>query len=282
MIIGVLKGGLGNQLFQYAATRNLAHLKQTNFAFDDSELKSDEKRVLSVQHFFDLKMDLRVTAENEENATAAQIAPKNNIINKLNNSFKPWYSKRYIKEKEGESLKVFPKFPVDCILDGYWQNEGFFKEIADDLRKDFKINENPLLQNYIAVHFRGGDYLDEDKKDFHGNATEKYYFQAFELAKKKFPNAIFHLFSDTPQHFHFQFLEKYQTVWQSVLSDVEDLRKMATYKNFIIANSSFSWWAAWLGAKSDGLVICPSLWYKHKKLKKVSPALSVWTKFTPW
>jgi len=279
MICGILKGGLGNQLFQYAATRNLAHLKNTHFTFDTTELLADKKRTLSVQHFFDLKIE--TGAESKSNI-ATQTKSSTKIIERLNSSFKPWYTKQYIKEREGESLKVFPKFPTDCILDGYWQNEGFFKEIEVDLRKEFNIANNPLLQNYVAVHFRGGDYFDNDKRAYHGIASEMYYLRAFEHVKKKFPNVIFHLFSDTPQYFHFDFLEKYQTVWQPVLSDVEDLRKMATYKNFIIANSSFSWWAAWIGAGKDGLVVCPSLWYKHKKLKKVNPTLKEWTQLTPW
>lgn len=281
MIIGVLKGGLGNQLFQYAAVRNLAKLKKTHYYFDLGELVSDRNRQLSIQHLLNVEIksaDVFLVNHKTVNDKVANFY----LLNRFRNYLKPWYLKLYIKEREGQSLKFFNQFPGNCILDGYWQNQGFFKEIAADLRMELTSSINSKAENYVAVHFRGGDYLDHEKKDYHGNATESYYQNAFEHMKRKWPDAVFHLFSDTPHHFKYNFFKKYQTEWQPVQADVKDLKKMASYQNFIIANSSFSWWAAWLGASRTGLVICPSQWYKGKSLAQVNPALDEWTKLKPW
>jgi hypothetical protein len=268
MIVGVLKGGLGNQLFQYAATRNLARMKKSDFSFDVSELAAEENRHLAIHNLLESPINFESTAPS--------------FLRRMKSVFKPWYQKSYIKEKEGETLGVFPKFPDNCKIEGYWQNESFFKEIGSDLKEEIGIVPNVEVANCVAVHFRGGDYLAVDKKHFHGNPEENYYKEAFKFMSIKIPNVVFHLFSDTPEQFNLEFLKDYDTEWQQVQSDAEDLKKMATYQNFIIANSSYSWWAAWLGANKNSAVVCPSFWYKHKSFEKLSPALSEWKKIAPW
>ncbi len=274
MICGILKGGFGNQLFQYAAVRALAKFKNIDYCFDIDALETDAKRDFALQDL--LNLDGKIC----KNA----IIKRPNIFKRVIEKLGPWYLRHYIVEVENKTLPYFEQFPNNCIIEGYWQNQGFFKHFDNELHTllSKKIKKDAQA-NCVAVHFRGGDYLERNIAAYHGNLTENYYQEAFKLMAKKIPNVQFVLFSDTSQHFQFGFLKDYNAQWHQTVSDVEDFLAMASYQNLIIANSSFSWWAAWFNSKSlENTIICPDKWFKQQEKQGQHPALDNWIRVQAW
>lgn len=264
MIVGIVKGGLGNQLFQYAATRKLAHLHRVPFQLNLSEIIQDGNRAFRLGEFIELEPEM---VSNEP-------LPKRTLARKVLDLFNPWYRQFYIVEKEGNSLPYFHKFPSHCIIDGYWQQQEFIT--VEEMRNLFGQNEyHP--EHRVAVHFRGGDYINNSRtSEYHGNLTQAYYEKAFEKMQFQYPNVKFNLFSDQPERFAFPFLTKYETEWVDEKDEVVAFQRLLKYQSFIIANSSFSWWPAFLNDLQKGKVIAPKRWFNAKELHHYSPVLTHW------
>lgn len=228
MIACNVVGGLGNQLFIYAFARALS-----------------------------LKYD--VSLLNSCNQYGCQLERFNITLPIL-----PHPGWRYISER---SLRYDPNPEVEdpCVLNGYWQCSRYFEHIADTVRAELTLRE-PLSNvaqtaatlisgtpNSVMVHVRRGDYLTWAAQR-HGVLPVSYYQEA----AKQFPNARFFLFSDD---------ENYTLPFPCTrvhCTPHEDLHLMSLCKGAILANSSFSWWGAWLGAdKTGGKVIAPKQWFAH-------------------
>jgi hypothetical protein len=136
---------------------------------------------------------------------------------------------------------------------GYWQSEKYFQNISDKIRNEFKLPKHDINSDMVAVSVRRGDYL--ALGDVFHNLDEEYYGDAREV----FPDATFVVFSDDPEWCE-QNLE-----WADVVVKgnpaIVDLALLASFKNHIIANSSFAWWGAWL---ADGdTVVAPRDWFTN-------------------
>ncbi len=189
-----------------------------------------------------------------------------------------WYRRKYIREKEAETEALFYQFPKNCIIDGYWQGVPFFKYISQDLKSELN-REKQQADNCVAVHFRGGDYIDEpETNQYHGLPGEVYYQRALEYVTNQIPDAEFHLFSDSPEKFQYPFLEKFPCQWVEEQDEVLAMERLLTYRHFVLANSSFSWWPAWQNTRKNSIVIAPLQWYRFPKLRDYSPALEEWIK----
>jgi len=264
MIYGVVQGGLGNQLFQYAATKALAQHHQVNFKLNKSLFQED-----SIRAFV---LDELIKGE----SIHIEDIPKRTLIQRILDQFKPWHRRFYIREREGGTGSLFFNFPKQCVLDGFWQQEAFVKPIANELRSALLI-EASHPPNQIAVHFRGGDYINNPQTaSYHGVLDEAYYQESFNAMIKQFPNAQFTLFSDSPANFQFSFLSDFKVEWMDEPNEVCAFKAMLKFQSFIIANSSFSWWAAYLNHKKEGRIIAPKRWFKTESLENYSPALKEW------
>ena len=136
---------------------------------------------------------------------------------------------------------------------GYWQSEKYFQHISDKVKNEFKLPKHDIDSDMVAVSVRRGDYL--ALGDVFHNLGEEYYSDAREI----FPDATFVVFSDDPEWCE-QNLE-----WADLVvkgnSAIVDLALLASFKNHIIANSSFAWWGAWL---ADGdTVVAPRNWFTN-------------------
>ena len=156
--------------------------------------------------------------------------------------------------------------PVGCnyYLDGYWQSEKFFKESEHLIREDFrpskeiveKISNTPFLDtNTISLHVRRGDYITSN--GYHPVQSIEYYQKAIEKIGKY--DYIF-VFSDDIQWCKDN-LKFNNMIFMDGFTDVEDLYLMSMCKHNIIANSSFSWWGAWLNSNPNKIVIAPNKWF---------------------
>lgn len=268
MITVRLHGGLGNQLFQYAAARALALRLGTEVQLDGRAAAAEEKTWLHpALHHFNV-------AVSEPNA----LPP----LKSRPLAYALWRrfgrSPRFLREQGlGLNAPVLSA-PDDTYLHGYFQTEKYFKDQAAQIRRDLEIITPPSAQNSdaldlvaktphaTAVHLRRGDYVASAKAaDTHGSVGQAYYTAALsKLAEELGATPQVFVFSNDPawceQSLDLPFPFK---VFGHNGPDqhYEDLRLMAACEHHVIANSTFSWWGAWLGASPTQRVFAPSQWF---------------------
>ncbi len=265
MIITKLNGGLGNQLFQYALGRHLANIKKTT-------LKLDINR-------YQQKNSIRQYKLNNFNITE-NIATREEI-KKLKKFSKIPFLSKYKKEKSRDFDSSILSTKNNSYLEGYWQSEKYFQDVKDIIRKEFtlknsssdsfnKLNKKILTagNNSVALHVRHGDYSQDPKKNERHTALPlRYYEKAIKLISEKITNPFFFVFSDDIEWCKQNLkLDNVYYIENKNLPDYEALIAMSKCKHQIIANSSFSWWGAWLNSNSNKTVIAPTPWYNDLKI----------------
>ena len=284
MIIIKIKGGLGNQMFQYALGRSISLCCNKAVKFDLFEFEKYKLHNYSLD-CFDVKVDIAT----KDDLRRFGISYHNNrlihaIFRRIQNSL--IINSRYkLKNEEyqgGFDRSVF-EIKNDVYLDGYWQNEKYFKEIEDVIRKDFSFKEKPnkLNSNYldkiekvnsVSLHIRRGDYASNPKTlKFHGLLGLDYYEKAVEIIENNIKNPEFFVFSDDIEWAKDNLKINYPVNFvnnNSKEKGYEDLRLMMNCKNNVIANSTFSWWGAWLNNNPEKIVIAPSQWFSKEEMEK--------------
>ena len=271
MIITKLSGGLGNQMFQYAIGRHLAIKNKSSLQLDLSELLRRDENISYTFRDFELGVfSLRNT-----------IKPKlkhNRLILKLYNSV---FTPRIIAEDGFNYHKEVLKAKGNLMLSGYWQTEKYFKEIESVIRKDFIFSQKPSKSNLtilkeiidtnsVSIHFRRGDYLtNHSAMTMHETCSKDYYRKGIGLIRKNIQDPHFFIFSDEINWVK----ENFEMAGRHTFIDdnkgkqsFEDMRLMAACKHNIIANSSFSWWGAWLNSNINKTVIAPLKWFKNNTI----------------
>lgn len=292
MIIVKLIGGLGNQMFQYAAGRALAHKYKTELKLDIRDFKNYTLRSYDLNHFgiienFATSSDLsRVLLHSEGLATKIF----KQIINNIRHS-KPI---KYIKEGEYDFQQNILKLSDNVYLDGYWQSEKYFQEIESTIRKEFSFLNplTPTSQDFmekikasesVSLHVRRGDYVSDPKTNsVHGVCGIEYYCSAIDIIIKNVENPCFFVFSDDPEWAYSNIKPEFPTTYvryNDYSRDYEDMCLMSMCKHNIIANSSFSWWGAWLNGNPEKTVIAPKKWFNSKDLNTRDLLPDKWHKF---
>lgn len=279
MIIVKLMGGLGNQMFQYAFGKHLAVKYNTDLKLDISFLQN---RNVSIKNHVYRNYDLDIF----------ELAPQfalNEEVGKLTNYFNDPYlnflarkimgrTKAHVFETDMSFMATAFNSPDNVFLEGYWQSEKYFKPILNSLKIDFTIKgdsprevkiltEEILSKQAVCVNLRRGDFL---VSSTHGVCSPEYYYKAEQKILSIYPDATFFVFSDdidwciqnlkfsVPTTFvqHYYAGDKFE--WY--------LHLMMQCKHFIIANSSFAWWAAYLAKNVDKTVIAPGKWVQSETL----------------
>ncbi len=258
MIIIKLIGGLGNQMFQYAAGRRVAHVNKTNLKLDTTWFQNTEGAI---------RRDYLLNIFNIEEVFATR-----EEINKLKSENQSLWFRFY---------KKFSKIDDNVYLEGYCQGERYFKDIENIIRKDFTFKDSPDKVNQkminrikscdsVSIHVRRGDYIfDEKTNRFHGVCDVGYYLKTVDLIAKKVRNPHFFVFSDDPTWAKQNLRLKFPCIYvdhNTGKKDYEDMRLMSNCKHNIIANSSFSWWGAWLNQNPNKIVIAPKKWFRDKSI----------------
>lgn len=283
MIISRIYAGLGNQLFQYAAGRALAERHGVAFKMDcrwfDLSIPGDTPRRYELNGFNVFSQ--KASPEDLKPFPFTQI-PKR----KLGRSLLPRLQLFLQKKRAYQSLLSYrePHFHFDTsyfdlprhvYLVGYFQSERYFKPIEEKIRKEFAFTTDPNKENgrlldqieagaSISLHVRRGDYaLDPRIQKYHGLCPLSYYHEAIRHIEERVENPHFYLFSDdmawVKEHLPIRHLCTYVEKNQKAPS-YEDLRLMSRCRHHILANSSFSWWGAWLSSRLDKIVIAPKRW----------------------
>jgi hypothetical protein len=236
-----IKGGLGNQLFQYAHGRKC--------------IEKGEEVVFDISFFEENKKDtLRPFLLNKFNILETNIflPLKESIIKKYLNKIKSKLSGEY----------------------GFFQSEKYFKGIEPMIRKEFTLKD-PLSQtaqtyadqiqqnhNSVSIHIRRGDYvLNSSANKHHGVCDLEYYERAISKIKELIDSPAFFIFSDDIEWVR-ENLKVDNAIYVSnpSLSECEEMMLMSYCKHNIIANSTFSWWGAWLNQNPNKIVIAPQKW----------------------
>ncbi len=271
MITMKIHGGLGNQLFQYALGRNLSLQNNTELRLDSSFYQEQDLRICLLKYF-------NITENFIDDTTVTKIKKISKkytcawFLNKLNKKI------LYLKENPKKYFQIDNKIiklnaKKNNYLDGYWQNENYFMAIQDVIRKEFtlkpeyKIDDNPIYKKIqdsqsISLHIRRTDYL--SKENLYHNLSLSYYQKAIDLMCEKIKNPEFFIFSDDIEWAKENIKIKFPTYYVSAeakLTDYQELICMSKCKYNIIANSSFSWWAAWLNDYPEKIVLAPHKWF---------------------
>lgn len=269
MITVKLKGRLGNQMFQYALAKKLSITHGVAFDFNNDALIWDNCNYsLSV-----FNID-NVPVNNTRTFLRKQIYRIERFLGK-----QKYHEPHFYFNSDVLNLK-------HATLNGYWQSEKYFSDIREVLLKDFtpkQLPNNPILTqikqcNAVSIHIRRGDYASNPQTTaFHGLISVAWYQKAIDIIKEKVDNPHFFFFSDdiewVKEHFvpqdNFYFVEPAP----EELS-YQDMYMMSQCKHNIIANSSFSWWGAWLNQNPDKIVIAPKQWFldKNTNTKDVIPS----------
>lgn len=276
VVVVKLIGGLGNQMFQYAAGLALAErlgvpLKLDVSGFLEYNLRKFELSNLSITAEIANQKDLDLfnLKSTSSRKSVAGLARK-------------WFGKKqYLPypEPHFQFDYKFKELTGPVYLDGYWQSMRYFSEIADTVRKEFTVRVSETDRNCdveqqikqsesaVSVHVRRGDYASNPVvTQFHGLCHMDYYRKAMIHIQDKWPEAKYFVFTDDPAWVAENFPSEFS--WQLVKTNNADsgwldMRLMSMCRHHIIANSSFSWWGAWLGGNSEKVVVAPKNWFAN-------------------
>ena len=268
MIVSRLIGGLGNQMFQYAAGRALALRRGASFRIDRRAFADYKTHAFGLDCF---RAEL-------PDAPVDQLpgAVKESRINRL---LRPLLRSpvRVYAEKAFTFDPAVLSLPDGTYLDGYWQSEQYFADHADAIRADFTVRHAPSAENAhwlgliaasnsVSLHVRRGDYVtDPSAASVHGTCDLDYYRRAVEHVRSvSGAEPVAFVFSDDPDWVtaNLQLPSPMHVVRNNDAStNYEDLRLMTACRHHVIANSSFSWWGAWLDPRADAITVAPRRWF---------------------
>ena len=252
MIIVKLKYGLGNQLFQYAIGRYLSLIKNTKLKLDISHYNNKDSRKFELPFFSIPSLETNIEEHLEET----------------------FY---LYKERNFRYDRSFRAIRENTYIDGFWQTEKYFSSIRHILINDLQIRDEYIgsvkkkaveisKEESVSIHIRRGDYLIPKNFDFFGTLPIEYYLKAIEIVSKKLPDAKLYFFSDDIGWVRKSLVVKNKHEYISgstAINSIEDFYLMSHCRHHIIANSSFSWWTAWLSTCENKIVIGPLQWFHN-------------------
>ncbi|WP_374521558.1 alpha-1,2-fucosyltransferase [Hydrogenophaga sp.] len=274
-VVARIIGGIGNQLFIYAAAKRLALANAAEIVLDSvSGFERDHqyRRTFQLDKF---NINCRHATDLERMHPFPRIQ---RYIRKKINSRRDFNSRNYIFQEnlDFDERLLHLRFNGSVYLEGYWQSENYFFDIKEKLRSDLIIKTPPGIENHqtsrliekknaVAIHVRFFDRpeLTEDSR-ISNNTQPNYYKLAIEIISREIDNPHFFIFSDDPRSAIQLFKNSTAsvTIVDHNVGDslaYADLWLMSQCKHFIIANSTFSWWGAWLSDKPDAIVIAPGV-----------------------
>jgi hypothetical protein len=278
MIVVKLQGGLGNQMFQYACAKMLATKYEISLKVDLDFLLDRTPRENFVFRNYDLDIFIL-------NPPIISVEEKTKLLRKPSNLLQRFIKPNYITfvEKQFNFDEKVMNLGPNTYLDGYFQSEKYFASIKDEIKKEFTFRnkfselEKSLYdeiksKNAICVNFRRADYVNlQVSADMHGIVEMEFYHHAINEIATKVDNPTFYVFSDEITWCQQNFSIDYPCTFVDYRYKGE---KFASYfqlmiacKHFIIPNSTFAWWAAWLSESNETIVITPRKWFANEVMQ---------------
>ena len=277
MVIVRLNGGLGNQMFQYAAGRALAgrlgaELLLDTRAFEHAlAFQPYSRRAYALSPF---RLRARLATASDLKGWPVWVVAIGMRLRFVRPLFRRWHFESALTYDPG--LRTLHE-PV-CLV-GYWQSERYFIDVADGIRADFTLQEGlcganaKLLElahsaGSVGLHVRRGDFVSlSSAAQVHGLCSIDYYRRAIDLVRKRYPECHFLVFSDDPQWARAELPLDSSAVFVTGNAErpEQDLILMSACNHHITANSSFSWWGAWLAVNPSKIVIAPKRWFSDAR-----------------
>lgn len=272
MIVFYAQGGLGNQLFQYATARRLSLRHNCELVLDPYWFahpgKNETPRSLELNQY---SISMRLATNHEQRMWRFQRGRLSRYVNSL-------LTMNLLREQGTNINQDVLNASANSYLIGYWQSEAYFHDIRSILLSELVPLDSPSAadlaimdlmksNNAVSLHVRRGDYVAlKSASVFHGTCSLKYYRSAIQFVADRVDSPMFFIFSDDPEwtraNLELPFLTHY--VDHNVAGHAcQDLRLMSHCQHHIIANSSFSWWGAWLVDSPNGVVVAPSAWFAN-------------------
>lgn len=279
MIIVKLQGGLGNQLFQFAFAKALASHRKDKLYIDTNWFKKNNGatyRQFELHH-------LGIEFERASNKQLRIFFPKG-AVHKFKKTVKEKFGKVCLIKETQVSMFQDSLFTLqgDIYLAGYWQSWKYFESISSQIKQQFLLHTNlsptaqAVLQNIkentpLSIHIRRNDFANNLAiRKVHGVCSLEYYRKAIRMVRNQHPNIHCFVFTDEPDWAE----EKLSSVQNLKIvrktKSYEDLFLISNCKHHIVANSTFSWWGAWLCPNPNKLVIAPKQWYADEQLNKTT------------
>lgn len=275
MVTAILSGGLGNQMFQYAAAKALSARLDSPFQLDIYSFSRKTKSTIRNYelHIFDISAPVALTTKGKLVTKFYPLIQKYRGFFQRLGIFTDTYAILY--QPKSQDIKG------NVLLYGYFQNEKYFKSIENELRRDFSFKA-PLAgknldvckrvqgTNSIAIHIRRGDYLTNQSSISNFITLDKdYYERAIGHVLASFDNPEFYIFSEDfewiSENLNFKDYPVTFIDWNKGKDSYIDMQLMSLCKHNVIANSSFSWWGAWLNTNPDKIVIAPGIWFRSEE-----------------
>ena len=269
MIIVRLMGGCGNQMFQYAFGRNLSLKYNVPLKLDLSFLKRRDMGPNFTYRDYDLDI-FNIKEDFQHSGYTA-------VVNEPHFN----YSGPLVKKID----EVYKLNKLNLLIDGYWQSPKYFSEFEQQIRSDFtfkntitdsELLSNILSSNSVMINIRRTDYLNTN---YHGVLDMTYINSGINIINQKVKNPQYFIFSDDiewcRQNIH---LDNMTIVDHSHKGDrfSNYLQLMTSCKHFIIPNSTFAWWAAWLNSSKSKVVVSPKDWFADKNTNTTDLIPSNW------
>jgi hypothetical protein len=274
MIISHLIGGLGNQMFQYAMSRSLSLERDDSLYLDVQDFKGYAlHNGYELNRVFNINTKLAGSLELKK---ALGWRAYSSVRKKLYNpKLSKFRGRNFFVDTQFSSWRQLNDVPNDCYLMGNWQTESYFENFQETIRADFSFRLPPAGLNAVlfdqisrvsavSLHVRRGDYVTNPSSlAFHGLCSLNYYRRAINYISDRVDNPVFYIFSDDILWVRENLQLKHSCHYVESNEGMEsynDMRLMSQCQHHIIANSSFSWWGAWLNPKADKIVIAPRIW----------------------
>jgi len=292
MIIINIKNGLGNQLFQYAFGKVIEWKYNTKVYFDllrdetESALHS-ELNVFQIEPIIEAKP---IDRKKYMPFSVREFRDKRNYLKYIYFKIRRKYQKNKLitEPYPSQFMNVFNNIDLhkEYYFLGFWQNPKYFIGYEEKIRELFQPNDKSVYQTSVALeiinskmetvslHFRRGDYL---ISGFNEPTSMDYYTEAINLLVSKVNNPFFYIFTDEPEWVKSNFVIKYPykiITGNNCNNAYIDILLMSKCKSHIIANSSFSWWGAWIDSNPNKIVIAPKKWYANPERDKFTSEIT--------
>lgn len=266
-------GGLGNQMFIYAAAKALSLRIGAELVLDIGAIQRDCVRNFALTSF-EIDAPLLQSSKLSSHIRQGLYLLCSKLGPRKTKSRRP----QLLLSKQFHVDERFFEVEGSCYLNGYWQSPRYFEGYEAVIREIFDLQRfnsvrlSTLLEKIVnsasvSVHLRRGDYVSSpDNLAVHGLCEMDYYLRGRDLILQCNPDSKFFIFSDDPDVAHEMFGNWPNTVFIQGYSQEEDMFLMSRCQNHIIANSSFSWWSAWLDSNPEKMVVAPRQWFSKAKM----------------
>jgi hypothetical protein len=274
MIIIKMFGGIGNQMFQFALYKNLINSNIEVYIDDTSFMPSWDSEKVRIINIFQNVDYPQASKKMIELLGDVNVSTFDKIRRKL------FHKKTHFKEQKFPFNHLMLSLEGNYYLEGFWQSEKYFYTIKDKVSNSFKFPDvmecknkdiiNKILQeNSISIHIRKGPSY--RRKIYEGVCESEYYRKCIEILRQKIDKPQFYIFSDniTWCRENLSFLKAIYIDWNPCVGNncYLDMQLMSLCRHNIIANSSYSWWGAWLNRNPAKVVIGPERWFNSDSPK---------------